>query len=213
MDDVPTDGIACDVDGRLMKYWGSTAGRMLRVHKMAAPATCLVSLLSLSCPPLAIAHNGPPFPIISDQRVGPCIVSLWTHPDVGTGTFFVMVDPPPGGAIPKDLKVQIGVQPASGRLAEVVYPAWAEDLRGQVEYKTEVQFDQQEFWKVRLILASSTGRGEALSQVEATPPGFGRWDLLLYLLPFLGVGFLWFTAVAKRRRLRKLRAQQPSSGS
>lgn len=156
------------------------------------------------------AHNGPPFPIITDQRVGPYIISLWTHPDLGTGTFFVMVDPPPGGTVPKDLKIQIGVQPASGRLAEVVYSAWLEDLRGQVEYKTEVQFDQQENWKVRLTLASSAGGGQALSQVVPTPAGFGRWDLLLYLLPFLGVGSLWFAAMAKRRRLRKLRAQQVS---
>jgi hypothetical protein len=168
------------------------------------------SLLAMFFASRAQAHNGPPFPIITDQRVGPCIVSLWTHPDVGTGLFFVMVDPLPGGAVPKDLKVQVGVQPVSGRLAEVVYPAWLEDLRGQVEYKTEVQFDQQEFWKVRLILSSSAGGGEALSKVEATPPGFGRWDLLLYLLPFLGVGFLWVTAITKRRRLRRLRAQQVS---
>jgi hypothetical protein len=33
-----------------------------------------------------------------------------------------------------------------------------------------------------------------------TPVGFGRWDLLLYLLPFLGAGFLWFRAMARRRR-------------
>jgi hypothetical protein len=168
------------------------------------------SLLVVMLAPNAAAHNGPPFPIITDQRVGPCIISLWTHPDVGTGYFFIMVDPLPGGSIPKDLKVQVGVQPVSGRLAEVVYPAQLQDLRGQVEYKTEVQFDQQEFWKVRLILSSSSGSGEALSKVEATPPGFGRWDLLLYLLPFLGVGFLWVMAIAKRRRLRKVRAQQVS---
>jgi len=168
------------------------------------------SLLAVLCCQRIAAHNGPPFPIITDQRVGPCVVSLWTHPDVGTGLFFVMVDPLPGGTIPKDLKVEVGVQPVSGRLAEVVYPAWLENLRGQVEYKTEVQFDQQEFWKVRLILSSSAGGGEALSKVEATPPGFGRWDLLLYLLPFLGVGFLWVTAIVKRRRLRKVRGQQVS---
>jgi hypothetical protein len=170
----------------------------------------LAALFSMFCAQNAAAHNGPPFPIITDQHVGPFMVSLWTHPDLGTGLFFVMVDPLPGGTIPKDLKVQIGVQPASGRLAEVVYSAWLQDLRGQVEYKTEVQFDQQEYWKVRLILLSSAGGGEAISQVVPTPAGFGRWDLLLYLLPFLGVGFLWVTAITKRRRLRKARAQQAS---
>lgn len=171
-------------------------------------ACVLPGLLAMFIAPSAAAHNGPPFPIITDQRVGPCVISLWTHPDVGTGTFFVLLEPLPGAMIPKDLQIQIGVQPVSGRLAEVVYPAWVQDLRGQVEYKTEVQFDRDEFWKVRLILASSAGSGEALSKVEATPPGFGRWDLLLYLLPFLAVGFLWATAIAKRRRFRKVAAQQ-----
>lgn len=168
------------------------------------------SLFAMLYAPSAAAHNGPPFPIITDQRVGPYIISLWTHPDLGIGTFFVMVDPVPGGTVPKDLKIQIGVQPASGRLAEVVYSAWDVDLRGQVEYKTEVQFDKQENWKVRLILTSSAGGGEAISQVVPTPAGFGRWDLLLYLLPFLGVSALWINAVAKRRRLRKVRATQLS---
>ena len=51
-------------------------------------------LTALSLP--VRAHNGPPFPIIVDKRIGPCIVSLWTHPDIGIGTFWVIVDPPPG---------------------------------------------------------------------------------------------------------------------
>ena len=55
--------------------------------------------------------------------MGPCVISLWTHPDVGTGTFFVLVDPVPGGKVPDDLKVQIGIQPESGRLPEVLYTA------------------------------------------------------------------------------------------
>jgi hypothetical protein len=179
-----------------------------RVSRIACLGLSLTFFLLVVSPPTS-AHNGPPFPIIVDHRVGPCVISLWTHPDVGTGTFFVMVDPPPGGAIPKDLKIQIGVQPVSGRLAEVMYPAWRENLRGQVEYKTEAQFDAQEFWRVRLVLQSSEGGGEAFTKVEATPPGFGRWDLLLYLLPFLGVGFLWFSAIAKRRKFRK---SQPQPG-
>jgi len=156
----------------------------------------------------ASAHNGPPFPIITDQRIGPYTVSLWTHPDLGIGTFFVLINPPPGGVVPKDLKIQIGVQPATGRLPEAVYSAWVEDLHGQVEYKAEAQFDQQENWRVRLTLASSIGGGDAWSQVVPTPAGFGRWDLLLYMLPFLGVGFLWITAMAKRRKLRKSQLQQ-----
>jgi len=178
---------------------------------MRIPLGCVVAFLAMALSSSAArAHNGPPFPIITDQRVGPCIVSLWIHPDIGTSPIFVLVDPAPGGAIPKDLKITIGIQPVSGRLPEVIYPATIADQRGQLEYKTDVQFDQQEFWNVRLILTSSAGGAEALAKVEATPVGYGRWDLLLFALPFLAVGFLWFKMLTKRRRQRKLRLQQAS---
>jgi hypothetical protein len=157
------------------------------------------------------AHNGPPFPIISDKRVGPVIVSLWTHPDVGTGLFYVIVDPPPGGTIPPDLKIEIGVRPVTDRLAEVMYPMKLENLRGQVVYRSDTQFDQQELWHVRLIVKSSTGDGEAAADVEVTPPGYGRWDLLLFALPFLGVGFLWFHVMMRKRQYRRSQLQKVSS--
>jgi len=184
-----------------------TAGKF-RIARHAAWAARLLSVVLFLSVVSAKAHNGPPFPIITDQHVGPCIVSLWIHPDIGTSPIFILVDAPPGATIPKDLKIQIGVQPVSNRLAEVIYPTTIEDQRGQIEYKTNVDFDQQEFWKVRLILSSSNGGGEAAAQVEATPYGYGRWDLLLFALPFLAVAFLFFNGVAKRRRLRKLRMQQ-----
>src|ERR1700748_2908008 len=90
----------------------------------------------------ARAHNGPPFPIIENRKVGPCVIALWTHPDVGTGTFFVLVDPLPGSKIPDDLKITSGVQPESGRLAEVVYPAVRDDSRGQAQYNVSAEFDR-----------------------------------------------------------------------
>jgi hypothetical protein len=150
----------------------------------------------------AKAHNGPPFPIIENRRMAGCVISLWTHPDIGTGTFFVLIDPVAGGKIPEDLKVEIGIQPESGRLAEVLYPAIREDSRGQVEYKASAEFDRDEFYRVRLVLRSSQATEEALSRVEATPAGYGRWDLLLYLLPFLAVAFLWLRGMSQRHRYK-----------
>jgi hypothetical protein len=159
----------------------------------------VVMFLVLCLRSLAFAHNGPPFPIIVDQQVGPCIISLWTDPDIGQGSFFVITQ----GA-PTDLTVQLAVQPASGRLPEATYNAAREDLRGQVQYKTMVNFDVQEQWRVRVKLSSAKGVGETMAFVEPTPQGFGRWDLLLYLLPFLGIGFLWLRAfAAKRHRMQK----------
>jgi hypothetical protein len=182
--------------------FGSLRGHGARIAHRIKRIAIALSLVFALCAHPAFAHNGPPFPIISDQAVGPVVLSLWTHPDIGTGTFFVLINPQPGKEIPKDLKFSIGIAPVSGRLAEVIYPMWVEKNRTQPEFKNEVQFDQDEMWRVRLILTSSEGNAEALAQVEATPPGYGQWDLLLFALPFLAVGFLWFKMMAKRRRSR-----------
>jgi hypothetical protein len=167
----------------------------------------ILSLLLMLCTLPASAHNGPPFPIIEDRRMGQCMVSLWTHPDIGTGIFFVLVEPVTGGSIPGDLKFNIGIQPESKRLPEVVYAMNREDDRGQVQYRALVDFDRGEFFTVRLVLQDSRGPTEVFSRVEATPVGFGRWDLLLYLLPFLAVAFLWFRGITRRRsRMRRQQA-------
>lgn len=166
------------------------------------PSVGSLLVLLLMLPISASAHKGPPFPIIEDKKIGPCIVALWTHPDVGTGAFYVFVEPQPGSAVPDDLKIRIGVQPVTGRLAEVFYTADRVKSHGQVQYNAQAEFDRQELWRVRLVLESSQGTGEATAQVEVTPPGFGRWDLLLYLLPFLLIAFLWLRGISRVRRRR-----------
>jgi hypothetical protein len=159
----------------------------------------------------AWAHQGPPFPIVVDKKTGPCVISVWTDPDIGIGTFFVIVDPLPGSKVPDDLKVDLAVTPVSGRLPEVVYATTRDSQRGQVQFNAQVNFDRQEFWKVRVHLSSSVGEGEVISQVEATPPGLGRWDLLFYLLPFLAVVGLFLRGMRKSRKRRAARLQQPAS--
>ncbi|HEX7334353.1 MAG TPA: hypothetical protein VF290_22830 [Pyrinomonadaceae bacterium] len=157
------------------------------------------ALLFLSFSVHAFAHDGPPFPIVVDQQVGPCVISVWTDPDVGEGSFFVITNAPPN-----DLTVQVAVQPTSGRLPEATYAAVREDLKGLVQYKTVVHFDAQENWRVRISLQSAQGNGETTTFVEPTPEGLGRWDLLIYLLPFLAIGFIWLRAfLAKRNKPQK----------
>jgi hypothetical protein len=168
----------------------------------------IIGLLTILIMPAA-AHNGPPFPIIENKEMVGCKIALWTHPDVGTGTFFVLVDPLPGGKVPDDLKIKIGVQPATNRLLEVVYQAKREVSHGQVQFNVSAQFDRQELWRVHLMVESPQGTDEAVTQVEVTPPGYGRWDLLLYSLPFLAVALLWFRGITRGRR-RKQMAQHPA---
>ena len=154
------------------------------------------------------AHEGPPFPLLVDQKVDRYVVSVWTDPDVGTALFFVIVSVPEPAQLPPDLRVQIGVQPASGRLSEVFYPTVREDPQGQTQYRADVHLDAEELWRVRVRLESAAGNAETIATVEATPPGYGRWDLLVYLLPFLALGLLWTIALVRKikRRPRNTRA-------
>lgn len=169
---------------------------------------CLVALLVLSTGIPARAHLGPPYPIIQDRKVGPLTVSVWANPDTGIGSFFVVIDPPKGGGpVPSDVKVRVAVQPVSGRLTEQTYDAWRERLRDRVEFKADVPFDKEEEWRIRILLTSLQVSGETDTNVQVTPPGLGRWDLLLFALPFLGVGVLWFKAMATKRENRR-RAQR-----
>ena len=148
----------------------------------------------------AIAHEGPPFPLLVDQKVDRYVVSLWSDPDVGDALFFVIVSAP--AQLPPDFQVQIGVQPASGRLPEAFYNGERESVSGQVQYRALVHFDAEELWRVRVRLQSSEGTTETIAMVEATPPGYGRWDLLVYLLPFLAVGVLWAIAMIRKTKRR-----------
>jgi hypothetical protein len=149
---------------------------------------------------LASAHTGPPTLILADHMIGPYPVSVWADPEVGTGTFFIRLEPPSGGAIPDDTTVQIGVQPVSGRRPEARYAARRQEVSGRIQYLAEVLFDAQELWRARIIVHSSRGSGEATFDVEAIPPGLGQWDILLYLFPFLAVGFLGLQMVLYRRK-------------
>jgi hypothetical protein len=167
--------------------------------------TCVLVMLLALCAALpARAHLGPPYPIMQDRKVGPFTVSVWANPDTGLGSFFVVIDPPKGSVVPREMKVQVAVQPVSGRLPQKAYDAWRENLRDRVEFKADVPFDKEEEWRVRILLTSTEGSGEADTNVQVTPPGLGRWDLLLFALPFLGVGLLWFKAM--KTKLRKPKA-------
>ena len=165
-------------------------------NKAGFGAAVLAAALILVWHARASAHEGPPFPLFMDKSLGPYVVSVWADPDVGTGTFFVVPGMPQGGALPDEVKVQVCVRPASNRLDEACYTA----ERDGAQYYVGVPFESQEIWRVRIALESSLGSGEATTDVEVTPPGLGRWDLLLYLFPFIAVGFLWLRAVLKKER-------------
>jgi hypothetical protein len=148
---------------------------------------------------------------MQNRQVGPFNVEVWSNPDVGTGSFYIIIDPPKGSSllVPADLKVQVSVQPASKRLPVATYDAWREKLLDHVEFKAMVPFDKEETWHVHIVFSSSTASGAADTDVPVTPTLLGRWNLLLFLLPFVGIGVLWFKAASVRRtRGRRRRIPQ-----
>jgi hypothetical protein len=164
----------------------------------------LITLLVLSLVPIAPAraHEGPPFPIVVDRRAGPYMMSVWTDPDIGKGVVYVILEPPKGESSlpPGKARVRVGVQPVSKRLPEVFYDAEAQPVRYGARYFTEVKLDRGEMWRIRARVNGPQGGGEAGAEVEATPDGtIGPISLVVYLLPFLAVGFLWLRAVLRRR--------------
>lgn len=196
--------------GSLHSKWRSA----LAAAPLKVALRCIVAFVALcACMP-AWAHIGPPYPIMQNRKVGRFNVEVWSNPDVGTGSFYVIVDPPKGSGltVPADLKVQVAVQPASKRLPVAVYNAWRDKLLDHVEFKAVVPFDKEETWHVHITFSSSTTNGAADTDVAVTPTLLGRWDLLIFLLPFAGIGILWFKAASvKRNRGRRRRTPQKAT--
>lgn len=149
----------------------------------------------------AVAHQGPPFPILVDRPVGPYLASVWTDPDIGVGTFFVILEPARKGSTPPPAsRVEIAVRPVSGRLAEAVHTAERQKVDYGERFYSEVPFDRGERWRVGVTIAGPRGGGELLTEVLPTPDGtLGPGSIALYAAPFLAVGFLWLKATLRRR--------------
>ena len=153
-----------------------------------------LALLLLLLPASLHAHAGPPFPIVVDRPVGPWKVSVWTDPDIGTGVVFVILE---GPSQPRS--VSVSARPVDGSLPEAVYKTERQGRADDARYFTEVKFDHGGMWRLQATIDGPQG-GSVAAEVEATPDGvLGPWELALYLLPFLAVGFLWIKAVLRRR--------------
>lgn len=170
------------------------------------PALTAAVFLLTCMPPLALAHEGPPFPIVLDAPAGPYVAEVWTDPDIGTGTFFVILRAQDGRPFVEPSYVRVGVRPVSGRLPEALYDAESQEVRSGARYMAEVEFDRGEYWDVRVIVGGPAGGGELTSRVEATPDGsLGPVAVVFYTLPFLLVAFLWWRASVARRRMEEPR--------
>jgi hypothetical protein len=154
----------------------------------------------------AIAHDGPPFPIVSNQISGPYSISVWTDPDTTDdrtpgGQFWVTLEPAGGvKAVPAGTTATVSIRPLdrSGTAREGRAAAASGDVGRQF---VALVMDHEGRFAVRVTVDGPSGRGQVESQVEATydrrPP---RGLVILYLMPFVAVGVLWMKVLLRRRR-------------
>lgn len=153
--------------------------------------------------PFACAHEGPPFPILMDKPVANHLVSVWADPDIGEARFFIIVESALGGPPTEVPNVTMWFESVSGRTERVDCQTKQQTLRNQLQFTANPYFDQRDMWNVGFRLTSAEGDSEEVTtQIESTPPGFGLWDLAIYLFPFFLFGGMWVLAMARRRRMR-----------
>ena len=153
----------------------------------------------VNCPDGALAHVGAPYPVLLEESVGPYTVSALADPDVGKGTFYVMVEMAGGGQPPADTRVTLWARPEDGHLAEASYVADRQQTRYGERFVVEIPFDAKGLWQVRLAIEGASEGAETAFPVEVTPAGLGWTTTLGCLVPFVILGWLWLRGVLRQR--------------
>jgi hypothetical protein len=175
---------------------------MSRRRRLAA---VLLLALSAGAHVRVSAHDGPPFPIVSDRIAGPYQVDLWTDPDATDdhspgGQFWVMLKAADRARqLPAETQVTVRIR-HSGDAG-----AWQSARARPIASDAGRQFaalvmDREGRFDVQVDVQGALGSGRADAWVDAT------YDLrpapvmlVVYLLPFLAVGALWMKLLIKRR--------------
>jgi len=169
------------------------------VRPLRSPLLGLLALAAAA--PRAEAHDGPPYPVITDRTTRYGRLSAWGDPDVGTGTFWIDLERA-GARELEDVEVSVAVQPVDGRLpAQERAARLVQKAPGARRYLCEVQFDAAGTWWLRARASGALGREEVEVKVEVTPPGQGPvLDFVIYSFPFVTAGVLFILAMVRRRR-------------
>ena len=175
---------------------------------MKRTAIAVVTALATMDPGGLLAHDGPPFPIVSDAMAGPYRVSVWTDPDTtddGTpgGQFWVRME---SARQPEELpgmtRATVAIRPLDRAGPERRAPA--SPVRGDVTNQfAALVMDHEGRFAVHVTIDGPLGGAALDAETSATydlrPPPY---LIAVYLLPFLLVGLLWGRLVIRRRKAR-----------
>ena len=178
------------------------------------PRNLAITVLLVTCALVPLrAHNGPPYPIVSNHASGAYVVSVWTDPDTtddGTpgGQFWVRLAPAAQGSqIPKETRATVAIRAAGQTGRELV--ATASPVRGDVTNQfAALLMDHEGRYAVRVSVDGPLGNATVSAEVDATydlRPS--RYLLIVYLLPFVVVGLLWGRLLLRRRTARRTLAR------
>lgn len=171
--------------------------------------------LAFLLPASVAAHEGPPFPIVSDHRVGAYVLSVWTDPDTTDdgspgGQFWIMLAPGDREIpLPVTTTATVVVRPI-GRPGPDLSAA-AAPVRGRPGHQfAAVVMDHEGRFAVTVRVAGPLGAAEVAAEVDATydrrPPPY---LLAVYLAPFALVGLLWGRLLMRRRGARRVWTPRP----
>jgi hypothetical protein len=156
------------------------------------------------------AHSGPPFPVVSGQLVGAYEVSIWTDPDAtddgsAGGQFWVIVRPADGAvSLPSETRVIVSVDPVRGGVTQ---QGTAKPVNSDVSRQfVALVMDHEGRYVTRASIDGPLGAADVSAEVDAT------YDLrpspsmvVIYLMPFVLIGFLWTKLLLRRRQSRARR--------
>lgn len=149
-------------------------------------------LLLTAC---AWAHVGAPYVVLLDRPVGPYRLTVWSDPDVGEGSFYLLASE---GGQPVPVKsASITVRPADGHLPEsspvATRPVTWKSKPGR---EARVPFDRVGRWEVRVRVEE---QAPVTFPVEVTPAGPGWLGWALGLIPCLVSGLVWWLGFRRMR--------------
>jgi hypothetical protein len=158
------------------------------------------------------AHDGPPFPILSDRTAGPYLISIWTDPDTtddgsAGGQFWIRIHAVDKAAPPAGTRATVSVRPLDRRGSEqtAVASPVREDTTNQF---AALLFDHEGRFAVHVAIDGPLGAAAAESSVDATysvrPP---RSLILLFIAPFVLIGLLWGRLLIRRYRMTDQRLE------
>lgn len=161
--------------------------------------------ISAVSPCAVAAHDGPPFPIVSDRLAGAYRISVWADPDTTDdttpgGQFWIRIDAARAG-VSLDTRTRAAVSIRARDRAEAPVSGYTTAVSGDATNQfVAMRMATEGVYAVHVTVEGPLGTVALDADVTATYDARPSPRLLaLYLAPFLLVGFLWIRLLRRRR--------------